>query len=195
LLAAMLHPHAACGLVLVDPADERFWQSLPPEAHRKELTRAQALVARHGDGTLAATIRDMCRPFAQTVTEEPATQELLLDAYASCYALASQAAMPLEELRMALASISQISAIRAASPSPVVPMIVFSATTGLPAAQRQAWTKAHSDLAAGAPRGTHTILPGTGHAIHEERPQEVAAAIARIVRRASAEQPNAPPSS
>src|SRR5207237_9250163 len=104
-----------------------------------------------------------------------------------------QVSMVLDEFRMAMVSIPQISAIRAAHPPPDVPMVVFSATTGQPAAHRRAWTEAQADLAAGAPRGTHTILPDTGHAIPEERPQEVAAAIARIVSMARAEWPDAPP--
>jgi pimeloyl-ACP methyl ester carboxylesterase len=127
------------------------------------------------------------------VTDEPATQQLLLDAYASCYVLESQRSMVLDEFRLAMASIPQISAIRAAHPPPDVPMIVLSATTGQPAAQRRAWTMAQADLAASAPRGTHTILPETGHAIQEERPHEVAAAIAHVVSMARAEQPDAPP--
>jgi pimeloyl-ACP methyl ester carboxylesterase len=186
LLAALLHPHSVCGLVLVDPADERFWLSAPPEAHREQQDIGDALIQQHASGTLAATIRDMCRPFAETVTADPAGQQLLVDAYASCYALASQASMLADESRMALASIPQISAIRATHPPPDVPMIVFSATTGQPAAQRRAWTHTHAGLAASAPCGTHIILSDTGHAIHQERPQEVAAAIARAIREARA---------
>jgi pimeloyl-ACP methyl ester carboxylesterase len=191
LLAALLHPDAVSGLVLVDPADERFWKSLPPEAHCREEDRIRALIGQL-ESELAATIHEMCLPFAQTVTDEPAIQQLLLDAYVSCYVLGSQRSTVLDEFRMAMASIPQISAIRAAHPPPDVPMIVFSATTGQPAAQRRAWTKAHADLAAGARRSTHTILPETGHAIQEERPREVAAAIARIVHMARAEQPDTP---
>jgi pimeloyl-ACP methyl ester carboxylesterase len=192
LLAAVLDPHTVCGLVLVDSADERFWQSAPPAAHREEEENCRALIEQHAGGELAAKIRDEFEPFARTLTADPRTRALFLDAYVSCYATASQASIVLDEFRMALGAIAQISAIRSEYPPPDVPLIVLSATTGQPAAQRRAWTDRHADLAARAPRGTHTILPNTGHAIHPERPDEVAAAIARVVHRARAERQDTP---
>jgi pimeloyl-ACP methyl ester carboxylesterase len=193
LLAALVNPHTVCGLVLVDSADERFWQSVPAEAHRQQEEHCRALIEQHASGRLAARIRDEYGPFARTLTADPATQELFLDAYVSCYATAPQAAIVVDEFRMALASIRQISAIRTAYPPPDVPMIVLSATTGQPAPQRRAWTNEHAALAASAPRGTHIILPDTGHAINEERPKEVVEAVAGVVRRARAERQDAPP--
>lgn len=64
---------------------------------------------------------------------------------------------------------------------PDVPVVVFSATRHRSGEQRELWTSLHAKLAASVPRGEHIVLPDTSHAVNQERPAEIAAAINRTL--------------
>ncbi len=74
-------------------------------------------------------------------------------------------------------ALSLIRRTRESATLPDVPVVVLSATTGMPDGQRERFTNLHADLAATTPRGTHVVLADTGHSIPKERPERVAEAI------------------
>jgi pimeloyl-ACP methyl ester carboxylesterase len=186
LLAACQYPELTCGLVLVDPADERYWQSLPAELLRMDEEAGESFLREWEQGRLAKSIQEMARPYARELTDDSALQQRVLDAYASCYHTADQAGVFLAETRTALAAIPEISSLRSTYPVPNIPMIVLSATYGPSAEYRAVWTRAHAGLVEHAPQAAHVVVEDAGHSIHQERPAEVIAAIVRVLERCRA---------
>jgi pimeloyl-ACP methyl ester carboxylesterase len=78
-------------------------------------------------------------------------------------------------------SVPLIHAIRQSAPLPDVPIVVLSATTGTSPDIRERYTGVHADLVASVARGKHIVLPETGHAINEERPEAIAEAIDQVL--------------
>jgi pimeloyl-ACP methyl ester carboxylesterase len=75
------------------------------------------------------------------------------------------------------------SGAQAASPVPVLPMVVLSATEGRPTWLRRRWTALQAGLA--AERGArHVVATGSGHAVPLDRPALVAEAILGCARTA-----------
>jgi pimeloyl-ACP methyl ester carboxylesterase len=70
---------------------------------------------------------------------------------------------------------------RAPEPFPGIPVAVLSATRGFPRQFRAHWTGVLAGLAASAPQGRHIVIDGSGHHIHQERPDAVADAILEVV--------------
>ncbi len=70
---------------------------------------------------------------------------------------------------------------RAPQPFPGVPVTVLSAARGFPRRLRAHWTVLQAGLAASAPRGRHIVIPGSGHGIHQARPDAGADAILQII--------------
>jgi pimeloyl-ACP methyl ester carboxylesterase len=180
-LAALDHPGLVAGLVLVDPAEERYLASLPPEELRQGITFGEAILAQHASGELAATVRDTFDGFARRLTEDPQLQTLILDAHVWCYANQWQAGMVRDEHRLVAESLASIGQRRTGRALPDVPVVIFSATTGRPAPEREMWTTCHADLAASIPGARHIVLADTGHAVNQERPAEIAEAIMGIL--------------
>jgi hypothetical protein len=60
-------------------------------------------------------------------------------------------------------------------------VVVLSATKGLPKGIRGQWTKRQASLIETLARGEHIIAADTGHAIHQERPEQVTDAVLRVV--------------
>jgi len=149
-LAALRQPDLVAGLVLVDPADEVYWAGLSAEHFRYIEDFGATILAQHGDGSLAETVRDTFRPYATLLTGDPRLQSLILDAYASCYAKQSQAGMVQAEYRLFTGAVQEISRSRSAAGLPDVPVVVFSATTGELPEQRRRWTAIQAALAASA---------------------------------------------
>ncbi|MFD9684244.1 hypothetical protein ACFWXO_00625 [Kitasatospora sp. NPDC059088] len=69
-----------------------------------------------------------------------------------------------------------------AGPSPEVPVTVLSATLGLPRGLRARFTAAQARITAGAVLGVHLVVPGAGHAVHQDRPGVVAEAVRAVSR-------------
>jgi len=87
----------------------------------------------------------------------------------------------LAESRGIASSLPRIRQSRATSTFPDVPVIVLSATRGLPWPLRRRWTTLQAAVARAAPRGTHVVVAGAGHDIHRSRPDLVAETILGVV--------------
>jgi len=180
-LAALTHPELVAGLVLVDPADERYLAALPPDEQQQGIDLGESVISQHAAGTLPSTVRSTFAHHAQQLTDDPQLQDLILDAYVSCYATPSQARMIRDEHELVFTSLTQIRRLRAVGTLPDVPVVVLSATTGRPEEERRVWTSYHEALAASIPRGKHVVLADTSHAINQERAPEIAGAIKSVI--------------
>lgn len=178
-LVALQHPELIAGLVLVDPADEEFLAGLPAEERQQTIAAGDVVIAEHASGQLADSVRATFGPFAQRLTSDQEFQAMILDAYVSCYARRSQAQAFAAERRLLFESLPAIRQARAVLPD--VPAVILSATVGRSQEERQKWTSRHAWLAASLPRGEHIVLPGTSHAVNQERPAEIAQAINHII--------------
>jgi hypothetical protein len=86
-----------------------------------------------------------------------------------------------DENRLCAREFTHIRRIRANSALPDVPVVVLSATKGLPKGMRGRWTKLQASVAESA-AGQHLIAQDTRHAIHQERPEHVTAAVIDVVQ-------------
>jgi pimeloyl-ACP methyl ester carboxylesterase len=75
----------------------------------------------------------------------------------------------------------------AARPFPDVPVVVLSASRGLPRRFRAHWTRLQAGLASAAPQGRHVVIDGTGHNIPRNRPDVVADMILEVAAQARAD--------
>jgi pimeloyl-ACP methyl ester carboxylesterase len=91
--------------------------------------------------------------------------------------------MVLGEHQLISAALPLIRQTRAEQRLPDIPIVILSATTDTPKDERDEWTRFHADLASSVPNGEHIILADTSHAINQERPAEIAAAINRVLDR------------
>jgi pimeloyl-ACP methyl ester carboxylesterase len=177
-LGACRHP----GLVLVDPTHEEILAEAPLQVRLLMTVRGAAARLLRPLGLIERAIRSSFRPFAERLSGDPRVQGLVLDAYAASYRSRSQVGMLSAESRLSMTSVPAIRRIRAASALPGVPVTVLSATTGLPPRTRDRWTALQAGLAQAAPHGEHIVAAGTGHAIHQERPELVTGAITRVLQ-------------
>jgi pimeloyl-ACP methyl ester carboxylesterase len=180
-LFAFRHPDLVEGLVLVDPADEEILAALPWPMRAAMSAPGNVALLAHRLGLLGRVIRGAFGPFARRLTADPHLQALILDAYASCYTKRTQVRMLRDENRLSTTAIPLIRQIRSASALPDVPVVVLSATKGLPKGIRGRWTKRQAGLTATASGGEHIIAADAGHAIHQERPEQVTTAVLRVV--------------
>jgi len=180
-LAAIRQPEIVAGLVLVDPAEERFLSALPPDDLREGVATGEAAVEQHARGELASTVRSVFGDFATRLSDDPALQTRILDTYVSCYAKQTQAQMVLDEHLLVIDSLPRIQRIRQTTRLPDIPVVIFSATEDRPNGQRETWTGMHVELAASIPGAEHIVLAHTSHAVNQERPAEIADAVNRIL--------------
>jgi pimeloyl-ACP methyl ester carboxylesterase len=184
-VTAFRHPGLVAGLVLVDPAHEEILAAAPWQVRALMAARGAAVRLMAPLGLLGRTVRSSFRPFAEKLSGEPRLQDLVLDAYAASYRSRSQVRMLSDENRLSMTSVPAIRQVRAASALPEVPLIVLSATRGLPPATRDRWTALQAGLAQAAPHGEHIVAADTGHAIHQERPELVIDAVTRARQHAT----------
>ena len=180
-LAALARPDLVAGLVLADPAEEDYLMSPGSDALHEGISLGESILAQYDDGTLETTVREIFTPHARRLTGDEEVREQIAAAYVSCYRHRWQAAMARDEHQMAAGSLPLIRQRRAGTPLPDIPVVVLSATTGRPPAERQAWTDLHARLAASVSRGRHVVLADTSHAINQDRPGEVADAIGAVL--------------
>jgi pimeloyl-ACP methyl ester carboxylesterase len=179
-LVALQTPELVAGLVLVDSAEETYWESLPAEIRQQSYDVGDVLLDKHSRGEHGDLIRGAFQRFAKLLTEDPGQQARILDAYVACYSKRSQVEAFPAEFRLFDASIPEIHRIRTEGVLPDVPIVVLSATEGAREDHRKAWTKLHAELAASVPRGRHVILADTDHAVNQAGPGAVTEAIESV---------------
>ncbi len=188
-LVALRRPDLVAGLVLVDPADENYWLSVPAEVHAQARQAATMLEKLRAKDEHASMVTGVFGDFARLLTDSPQLQAAIMDAYVASYSDRSQVAMVRLEGEVLLSSAALISAIRDAIDLPDVPLVVLSATrtdSSTPMSFRQQWTEMQAELAAAVPGGQHIVLADTSHAINQEQPRAIADAILSVLSQATA---------
>jgi pimeloyl-ACP methyl ester carboxylesterase len=180
-LAAFSRPDLVAGLVLIDPAHEETAAAMPWPMRALQSAPGHVALLLHRAGLAGRMVRGGYRPFARRLSSDPRLQDLILDAYAACFSKRTQVQMLRDENRLFTAAVPHIRHVRATSALPAVPIVVLSATKGLPKGIRSRWTSLQANLTETA--GQHLIAEDTGHAIHQERPEQVTSAVIDVVER------------
>lgn len=183
-LVALRMPGLVAGLILVDPADEVYWKTLPAQVHLDNQQSWAILEEQHAKGEHAPMITGVFGDFARQLSSSAEVQALIGDAYLASYSSRSQIEMVRLENQLLTSSTPAISAIRQAAALPDIPIVVFSATTtvaGTPAEDRQRWTRMNGELAASVRGGRHVVLADTSHAVNQEQPHAIAEAINSMI--------------
>ncbi|MFE4394108.1 MULTISPECIES: alpha/beta fold hydrolase [Streptomycetaceae] len=168
-LLAWQRPELVAGQVLVDPAHEEF--------QPRSIQVAEAVLNR-----LWLYRLRLYRTALSPTSPEP--EEPLARAEAAVIAHRHQRRALLAELGLTAAAVPEIRRRRAGAPPTEAPLVVLSATRGLPRAMRVRWTALQAGVARSAVRGTHGTVLGAGHAIQADRPQAVVSAVREVADRA-----------
>jgi len=179
-LLAFSHPDLVAGLVLVDPAHEETAAAMPWPMRAALSAPGHIALLVHSLGLGGRIVRGSFRPFARRLTSDPQLQALILDAYTASFSKRTQVKMLRDEDRLFTTAIPHIRHIRATSALPGVPIVVLSATKGLPKGIRGRWTNLQAEVTQTA-GGQHLIGEGSGHAIHQERPQLVTTTVIDVL--------------
>ena len=178
-LAAWSRPELIAGLVLVDPAHESLWASLPRETlaelgRHPDRTKPPRDDPRAGD--LTADARVEAGDVANSVDAAPYLRGLLETAFLSYVATDDQVFTQLDEFPMILDHIDEIAARRRSSTWTGTPMIVLTATRGRPPDSTEQVLAVQEELVAAA-GGRHVVVPDAGHYLHIDRPDLVVQAV------------------
>ncbi|MFF3410495.1 alpha/beta fold hydrolase [Streptomyces sp. NPDC002742] len=177
-LVAWAHPKLIAGLVLVDPAHEDF-QPWTIRAAEAVLTWPSAL--RRALGLADHSFREQAAREAGKRSSDPRVQHLLVEAELACNAHEYQTRTRTAESRLLSTHIPAVRRLRACSQLPDVPVIILSATRGLPKGLRTRWTSLQAQIAATTVRGEHVVVPDAAHYIHDSQPEAVTTAVLTVV--------------
>lgn len=178
--AALRRGEITAGLVLSDPSDERMILSQSPTERQMLSEYCDALDAQARAGTLEDHLRSELGEDVRRITADPALRVRVMNAHLASYPVPSWTQAMRAEERTMLSAASSIAQTRRERRLPSVPLVIFSASTGLPPERRRAFTAYHRELAASVPGSRHIVVPGAGHAVQQERPALVADAITRM---------------
>lgn len=177
-LVAWTHPNLIAGLVLVDPAHEDFQ---PGTIRAAESALALPSALRRAVGSAERPRRAQAVREADRRSDDPHVRSLLVEAELACDAQAHQRRTGAAESRLLRSRAVAVRRLRTRSQLPDVPVLVLSASQGLPKGMRARWTSLQARIAATAVRGEHMVVPEAGHYIHESRPEAVTAAVRTVV--------------
>jgi pimeloyl-ACP methyl ester carboxylesterase len=186
-LVACTHPRSIAGLVLIDPSHEDIWASVPWPIRTIEAAIGPTAVMLQSLGLSSRIAKRTGRRMAARCSEDPRTSALIVDAYVASYASRSHARMVRDEGRLAVRSAPLARAARTSSALPDVPLVVLSATTGLPPRMRARVSAIHAQITASTRRGYQTIVDDAGHYIHHDQPETVITAIRAVIDASTAE--------
>ncbi|HZD38071.1 MAG TPA: alpha/beta hydrolase [Actinomycetes bacterium] len=179
-LLAARHPDLVCGLVLIDPAHLDMMAELPrPLGWLNRQVTGRLGPVLWATGLLRPWVWLRSRGTARQFSDDPRVRSLLVDAY-RVHAGRTQVRANRDEFRAILADARSLRRALA-EPRAGVPLVVLSATGGAPAGVRRHWTSLQAGIAAG--RGRHVVVPDTGHNLHQDRPDLVAAAVLEVVEK------------
>jgi pimeloyl-ACP methyl ester carboxylesterase len=193
-LYAYRHPHEVAGLVLVDSAHEDQYRRFPePIRAAFEPMRAVQLQGLRQVQDLVAAQGPAAAPPLHAIPArlDPATAELYR---AMAVADATRLDTMIAELEALETSQDQVRTARAVGLGEL-PLRVLShgrpqPVPGMPddvnAAYEAAWQAMQAELAALSPNGRRTVARDSGHMIHHDQPELVAAAIRGVVAQAQA---------
>lgn len=179
-LAAWTAPGLVAGLVLVDPAHEDFQ---PWAAGVLERVLLHRFVWRARLGMLDGELRADAVATAAKLTDDEQARDLFVAAELACFAHPHQLRAIMLESRVATGSAPMVRRLRSGMPLPDVPVVVLSATTGLPERMRARWTALQGRIATTAAQGEHIVVPDAGHYVHQSRPDAVVGGILSVLDR------------
>ena len=171
-LVAFRYPELVAGLVLVDPSHEDVWAAVP--------WWLRAVETAYGVAAGATSLLGLARRSAARAGQRLAPSPPFVQAYVTYYSDRRHIRTSQAEGRLIRRCPPYVRQARAMSSLPDVPMVVLSATTGLPARFRSRFTAVHARLAASAPRGRQIVVDGAGHYIHHDQPEVVVQAVTDV---------------
>ncbi|MYV93202.1 hypothetical protein [Streptomyces sp. SID1034] len=166
------------GLVLADPAHEDF-QPWIIRVAESALTWPSTL--RRATGSAERSLREQAVREAGGKSDDPRVQNLLVEAELACNAHDCQRHTSAAESRLLRTHAPAVRQLRARSELPDVPVVVQSASRGLPKGMRTRGTSLQARIAATAVNGEHIVVPDAAHYIHESRPEAVTTAVLSVV--------------
>jgi pimeloyl-ACP methyl ester carboxylesterase len=180
-LLAARHPDLVSGLVLVDPAHLDMLSGLPrPLGWLNRRATEHLGPTLRALGLLRPVVWISARRTSRRFSDDPRVRSLVVDAY-RVHAGRTQVRANRDEFR---AIVTGAPTLRQAGAEPVaeLPLVVLSATRGAPAGVRRHWTFLQAGVAAAARggRGRHVVVSDTGHNIHHDRPDLVAAVVLEV---------------
>jgi pimeloyl-ACP methyl ester carboxylesterase len=178
-----VHPELVAGLVLIDPAHEDMTARLPRLIRRALRVGSEGLPPAL---LMLGMLRPMVRRSALSEAARWASDSTVIAAVADAKAsraLHSALQAEREESRGIAASLTRIAELRAEKTFPEIPVVVLSASSGSPTWFRTRWSALQAETA-GRLGGQQVVVPGTGHAIHLDRPEAVVDVILRITEAA-----------
>ncbi len=174
--AAAARPDRVTGLVLVDPTHEGVMEAVPTRLRISSDVMLSRMVLLKAVGLFDKQLTTSGRGLAESSTDDPAVQKLLIEAYRAVYASLGQVATIRTENRLAT-DVTSARQARAAHVPADVPMIILTATRDKTPALQVRAAELADETAAAYKQGQHVVVDDAGHYIHRDQPAAVAAAI------------------
>jgi len=183
-LAAFANPGRVAGMVLIDPSHEDQVSAVPWPLRMIDDAIGVAAVAMQSLGASDRIARRMGQRQADRCTDDPGVRTLIMAAYVASYSSRRHARTMRAEARLVGQSAALVRDARIASDLPDLPLVVLSATSGLPPGARARFTALQIAIAVSTRRGRHLVVDGAGHYIHHDQPGLVVDAIRSVVAEA-----------
>jgi pimeloyl-ACP methyl ester carboxylesterase len=180
-IVAWQYPDQVAGLVLIDPSHEDTLLHVPPELREVQVAMMRKYLTMTAEKFVSDS-RTSWEEEAAALSDDPKIRELVLESWIASFATRDRVQIIFDEEKECDEYEPRARELRGICPTLTIPMVVLSATNGIPAAIRTKFTELQADVAA-ASGGEHVIVPDSGHYIHREKPQVVIDAVRRTVDR------------
>jgi pimeloyl-ACP methyl ester carboxylesterase len=185
-LLAFTHPGLVAGLVLADPAQEEILGALPWWYRRLTRFRMGLNLLRARFGRYQRSSRKGLEARAARMTRDEHQRTALVMAFLSSETGRAHLLAARAEERLSSTALPQITELRRTHKPPGIPLVVFSASTGVPERVRVRWTRLQGEVAGAVPGGQHVVVPDAGHYFYRDHPDLFAKAVIDVVERARA---------